>query len=77
MWQRYHTLRVSDAYKQYWEDFLQQSIYQPASPTFFQFVSHEMFKELVKAKHELPESTKDQPSPITKDDENAYLCKRK
>ena len=41
-----------------------------------------MFKELVKAKHELPESTKDQPSPITKDDENAlryvsgYVCRK-
>ena len=46
------------------------------------FVSHEMFKELVKAKHELPECTKDQPSPITKDDENAlryvsgYVCRK-
>ena len=70
-------------------EFLRQTIGQPASPTFFQFVSHRIFKELVKAKHQLPESVEDQlaesvedqledqASPITKDDENVlrYVSK--
>ena len=88
MWREYHKLRVSDTFRKVWVEFLRQTIGQPASPTFFQFVSHRIFKELVKAKHQLPESVEDQlaesfedqledqASPITKDDENVlrYVC---
>ena len=71
MWQEYHALRVSDGFKDSWEKFLRQSIGQAASPTFFQYVSHEIFKQLVKAQHEIPQSTEDQASHISKDEENA------
>ncbi len=76
MWREYHKLRVSDTFRQDWMEFMKKSIDQPASPAFFQFVTHRIFKELVKAKHQLAESVKDQASPITKDEENAlrYVC---
>lgn len=82
MWREYHVLRVSDAFREDWEKFLQLTIGQAASPTFFQFVSHEVFKELVKTRHEIPESEGDQPSRITKEEENAlryvsgYVCRK-
>ena len=80
MWRKYHTLRTSDTFKKDWESFLQSTIDEAALPTFFQFVSHEMFKELVKAKFELPEGVKCQASQITNEEENAiryvseYVC---
>lgn len=82
MWQEYHTLRVSDGFRDGWEKFIQQTIGQAASPTFFQYVSHEIFKDLVKEQHELPESAEDQASHITNEEENAlryvsgYVCRK-
>ena len=82
MWREYHTLRTSDAFKKDWESFLRSTIGEAALPTFFQFVSHETFKELVKAKFELPEGVKYQASQITKEEENAlryvsgYVCRK-
>lgn len=82
MWKAYHKLRVSDAFQKDWEKFLRDAICQPASPTFFQYVSHRIFKELVKEKHRVSETLEDQASPITKEDENAlryvagYVCRK-
>lgn len=82
MWREYHKLRVSDTFREDWEKFLWQTIGQHASPTFFQYVSHRVFKELVKGKHQLAESDEDHASPITNDEENAlryvsgYVCRK-
>lgn len=82
MWREYHKLRVSDTFREDWERFLRKTIGQPASPTFFQFVSHRIFKELVKGKHEIAQSDQEQASPITKEEENAlryvagYVCRK-
>ena len=53
------------------KSFLQSTVGEAALPTFFQFVSHEMFKELVKAKFELPEGVQHQASPITDKEKKA------
>jgi len=56
MWQEYHQLRTSDSFREDWDKFLLESLGEPASPTFFQFVSHRIFRELVKDHHQLPET---------------------
>ena len=83
MWQKYHKLRISASFREEWDKFLRASIGQAASPTFFQAVSHRIFRELVKIKHPiLEENCVDQPSPITKEEEMAlryvsgYICRR-
>ncbi len=71
MFRKYHELRTSDAFQKDWNVFLHQSIGQTATPTFFQFVSHEIFKDTVKAKLEVPECVQDEASQISKEEENA------
>lgn len=66
-------LRISDAFESNWEKFLQNAISQALSPTFFLFISHEMFKDLIKLKHEIPPDCDEyQASNITKEEENAW-----
>ena len=63
-----------------------ECIKQPSLPVFHQFVSHRLFKEVVKGKFLLPESGRKDPqtetSPITELEENAiryiagYVCRK-
>ena len=48
MWRHYHELRVSDTFKKDWDTFLEQTIDHTASPTFYQFISHRLFQEVIK-----------------------------
>lgn len=71
-------------FKESWEMFLHQSINDVASPTFFQFVSYEVFEIMVKAKWEIPSSrsVQNQASHMTVEEENAlryvsgYICRK-
>ncbi len=84
MWRKYHELRVSDTFRDDWDKFLRVTIGQAASPAFFQFVSHRIFKDLVKQKHQITGSSDDhnQPNRLTKHEENAlryisgYVCRK-
>lgn len=82
MWKEYHKVRSSDSFKQGWVLFMKNSIDRPALPTFFQYVSHRIFRELVKGKHQIVESEEDQASSITKLDQNAlryvagFICRK-
>lgn len=87
MWREYHSMRVKDSFREDWKKFLQESIGREASPTFFQYVTHELFKELVKARHELPQGEEEQAEEeqadnISLEDENAlryvsgYVCRK-
>ena len=44
VWGHYHVLRTSSSYKELWNQILASS----GNPTFYQFVTHEIFKELLK-----------------------------
>ena len=74
MWKEYHKLRVSVSFKADWDIFLMDTIKQASSPVFYQFVSHKIFKEVVKARF-FTQGSEDKPSevhdPITKLEENA------
>ena len=48
MWGKFHLLRTSDVFILQWKDFLRKSVGLEAAPTFYQFVSHEFFKDVVK-----------------------------
>jgi hypothetical protein len=83
MWSEYHQLRVTNSFKMEWEKFMCDSIKDPSLPTFYQFVSHFIFKELVKQKFPLPYSTLiAHLSTITELDENSiryvagYICRK-
>ena len=82
MFRKYHELRTSDAFQKDWNTFLHLTVGQTATPTFFQFVSHEIFKDTVKAKLEVPERVQDESSQISKEEENAlryvsgYICRK-
>jgi hypothetical protein len=84
MWKEYHQLRVSSSFKMDWEKFLDDAINQVPSAAFYQFVSHKMFKELVKECYVLPDviSTSSQNNSITTLEEKAiryiagYVCRK-
>ena len=78
----YHQLRVSASFQDEWETFLMESIHESASPTFFQYVSHRMFRGFIKSMHAVTQTGAEQTSKITKDEENAlryiagYVCRK-
>ena len=47
MWGMYHQLRTSAKFKGEWKKFLQSSVKVMNSPCFCQYVTHEVFKELI------------------------------
>lgn len=76
MWGGFHKLRTSDQFKKEWENFL-ETTGQVALPTFYQYVSSVVFKELVKQQYQISGSateTQQDISPITL--ECSALCSR-
>ena len=72
MWRHYHELRVSDTFKKDWDTFLEQTIDHTASPTFYQFISHRLFQEFIKRRHQIAESNEDCiANPLSGEDETA------
>ena len=48
MWKSYFNLRTSNKFVSDWQDFILQSIGMKAFPAFYQFVTDQMFNELIK-----------------------------
>ena len=73
MWKAYHRLRTSITFRKDWQLFLQQSVGHQGHPTFFQFISYNIFKELMKAEFPLPPTdAKEHPHrPLTFEERNA------
>ena len=64
MWQKYHTLHASDAFREDWEKFLRKTIGQVRSSLV---CFHQIFKGLVKCNHEIAESSHQlRPNPTRK-----------
>ena len=63
--------RISDTFREVWEKFFKQSIDEPSHPAFYQFISHVIFKEFVKEKHQIDTSHDDYVSPLMNEEENA------
>ncbi len=85
MWKAYHRLRSSKTFRCDWNRFLQSSIGHRAHPGFFQFVSHHILQELIKAEFPLPPATQSSEHPdrpLTFEEQNAlryvagYVCRK-
>lgn len=83
MWGEYHKLRTKDTFTKEWEKFLKASIDQKASPTFFQYVSNRVFRQVMEKRYALSEaSNEDQQAQMTWEEENAlryvagYVCRK-
>ena len=53
MWGAYHQLRTAKTFVKDWRMFLANSVGQKAFPAFFQFVTHTIFKWLMKTRYPL------------------------
>ena len=82
MCRHYYELRVSDTFKKDWDTFLEQTIDHTASPTFYQFISHRLFQEFIKRRHQIAENEDCIANPLSREDENAlryvagYVCRK-
>ena len=83
MWGQYHSLRSSPSFRDDWIDFVKEAVGRTPSPIFFQHVTHEIFKRLIKAEYPITETN----TPIgnkqmTTEEENAlryvagYVCRK-
>lgn len=82
MWGEYHKLRTSSSFKAEWQKFLDKAVKQQRSVAFYQFVTHELFKELIKMEF-IVDSKKDKTlPPLTHEEKNAlryvagYVCRK-
>ena len=86
MWGLYHQLRTSKDFKEEWSQFLKKSVRHQASPAFFQFVTHTVFKELITLEYPVSVNTtapaESPQCPLTYEEENAlqyfagYVCRK-
>ena len=82
LWRKYHQLRVSATFRLEWDQFLMESIQENACPTFYQYVTHRMFRDFVRKKHLVTAPEAQQASAITHDEENVvryisgYICRK-
>ena len=61
MWGLYHKLRTSTSFKAQWNTFGVQSIGKSLPVGFYQYVTHEVFKQLIK--EEFPVNTQETENP--------------
>ena len=75
MWGAYHRLRTADSFVQDWRIFLNHSVNMKAFSAFYQFVTHTIFKELIKAQYPVSSNEAvniELPSrPLTHEEQNA------
>lgn len=84
MWGMYHQLRTSARFKGEWKRFLQSSVKAMSSPIFCQYVTNEVFKELIKLEYPLTDTTSDHSTahPLTHMEKSAlryvagYVCRK-
>ena len=70
MWGNYHMHRSSTAFQHMWIQFVEQAIHQTPS-SFYQHVTHQVFKSLIEIKYPVSESTGTEASPHLTGEENA------
>ena len=56
MWRKYHGIRTTPEYKALWEQFLLQTINSIGSPTFYQYATDVVFRQLIQEQFPLPRS---------------------
>lgn len=69
MWNAYHTLRVSGSYLALWKKLAEEvGITGITTPVFYQYVGHQIFKELIKLRHPLVTTSDSTPPPLTSEE---------
>lgn len=83
MWGMYHQLRTSAKFKGEWKKFLLSSVKMTSSPCFCQYVTHEIFKELIKLEYPLKDTSDHSTAhPLTQMEKSAlryvagYVCRK-
>ena len=75
MWGSYHRLRCSETFVHDWKTFLSAAVKMKAYPSFYQFVTHTVFRELAAIHfpvHCSESNETEHPSrPLTHEEENA------
>jgi hypothetical protein len=81
MWKEYHEMRISIEFKRQWETFLERAG-DVALPAFYQFVSHEFFKQVVKFKFQFEYKESCQSASMSMENKNAlryvagHVCRK-
>jgi hypothetical protein len=82
MWGQYHSLRSSASFRDDWVHFVQEAVGRTPSPIFFQHVTHEVFKYLIKAEYPIAETNRSSSNKeMTREEENVlryvagYVCR--
>ena len=83
MWGSYHQVRTADNFVAEWKVFLRNSVGFEVGPVLFQFITNEMFKDMIKQEFEIDPSSVDITScKLSHDDECAlrytagYVCRK-
>ena len=73
MWGAYHRLRTADSFVCDWRVFLAESVQCKAFPAFYQYITHHIFKTLIKTAYPVRISVHDEPPdrPLTSEEQNA------
>ena len=71
MWGAYHVHHSSADFHQKWVDFVYQAISRTPSPIFYQYVTNEIFKRLVKVKYTHSTRSTGTSLHLTREEENA------
>ena len=71
MWSSYHALRCTRKFRDVWEQFVVTAVGRKPSPIFFQHITHEVFKQLIKEQFEICESADKHVCELTREEENA------
>ena len=81
MWKEYHEMRISLEFKRQWETFLVKAG-EAALPAFYQFVSHEFFKQVVKCKFQFEQKESCRSTRMSMENQNAlryvagHVCRK-
>lgn len=81
MWSKYYQVRTSETFRAKWHEFLETSIRSRSTPLFWQYVSNEVFRALVKEAFKPSHSDQMAAEEITYQEANAlrytagYICR--
>ena len=72
MWKAYHALRTSDSFNDEWIKFIEDALGEKPTPIFYQHVTHEVFKILIKTNYSVPDASSTCIAPpMTREEQNA------
>lgn len=81
MWGLYHKLRTSSSFKTQWTTFSMKAIGENPPVGFYQFVTHEVFKKMIKEEFPINVEPESPSNPLTPEEEKAlryvagYVCR--